>query len=76
MYYIVEIQENADGTGAMLTYTAPTENEAESKWHDILKYAAISTVYKHTAVIMDNVGRYKQRGSYTHYAQEVESNEG
>ena len=40
MYYIIETQQNADGTAAILTYQEAEKNTALSKWHNILSYAA------------------------------------
>lgn len=70
MYYIAEIQENADGTGAVLTYTETTRNGAFSKYHDILHYAAVSNVHLHSAVLMQNDGKYLARETFVHEVEE------
>lgn len=66
MYYILEIQEQNDGTAGTLIYKENTRNEALSKYYDILHYAAISSVPVHTAVLIENDGRYIARESFTH----------
>lgn len=70
MFYIVEIQEQIDGTGAMLTYTASEKNAALSKWHEILRYAAISNVYIHGAMVITNEMKTIAKESYIHESQE------
>lgn len=77
MYYIIEIQEQADGTGAILTFTEPTENQALSKWHSVLTFASVSEVFCHSAVVLDSEGKHIARESYMHYPQveEVELND-
>ncbi len=69
MYYIVETQENADCTASILTYTETNRNTALSKWHQILQYAAVSTVYVHSCVVLDSELRIIARESYTHIAE-------
>ena len=68
MYYIIETQENADGTAAILTYQETTKNAAISKWHDVLRFAVISSVYIHSCVILDSSLKVVEgmRESYIH----------
>lgn len=68
MFYICEIQTNKDGTGAHIMFTAPTLNEAESKYHQILSYAAVSTLPCHAAIIFDEKG-YTQMSRFYEHAQ-------
>ena len=73
MFYILEIQEMADGQKAHLMKTAETKNEALSEYYNILHYAAISTNPIHTAVVMTSDGKYVARESFTHeVSNEVE----
>ena len=51
MFFVIETQTN-DGVGSTIVTTFADRNEAESKFHDILKSAAISSVQKHGAVIL------------------------
>ena len=70
MYIILEIQEQEQGSvPATLTYTAETLDEAKSKYHSILQYAAASTIYRHSAVVIDTNGKYLARECYEHVPQ-------
>jgi len=54
MYYVIETQTNKDGTGTVTpVITKTNRNEAESEFHRILQYAAISPMYKHGAIVVD-----------------------
>ena len=65
----------ADGTVAVLTpIVKASRDEAESAYHSILSFAAVSTIPMHAAVMMTNEGIEIARQSYTHN-QEVEENE-
>lgn len=50
MYVVVEVQKTG-GSVATLVNSYEDRNQAESKWHEILKYAAISSLEKHGAII-------------------------
>lgn len=52
MYYVVETQTGADGTGAAIVTTRADRNSAESDFHRVLSAAAVSSVYKHGAMLM------------------------
>lgn len=71
MYYIIEIQEQANGTGTIVTpiKTSTEKNDALSKYHGLLMYAAISQVFRHTVAIIDGSGQYIARETYTHYPE-------
>lgn len=70
MFYIIETQTTFDGeenkTGAALVSTRNTRNEAESEYHRILQYAAISSVPIHGAVILTDECAPLMYKSYTH----------
>ena len=51
MFFVIETQVNG-GQGSALVTTHATRNEAESKFHQILQYAAVSQVQKHGAIVM------------------------
>lgn len=54
MYFICEVQ-TTNNVGTMLPpLTAETIQDAESKYHQILAYAAISSVQKHGAIIFND----------------------
>lgn len=66
MFYVLEIQENVNNEGSYLITSHNTKEEALSKWHTILSYAAVSQVYLHTAVVINNLGEYIARETYKH----------
>lgn len=53
MYFVIETQAQTDGTGQALVTTKTDRNEAESEYHRILQFAAISAVPYHGAIIID-----------------------
>ncbi len=61
MYIVLEIQDTA-----VLVNSYDTRNEAENKYHTILAYAAISTVEKHSAVMITNDGTFIKSESFEH----------
>lgn len=72
MYYIIETQQNTDGTAANLTYQEESQNAALSKWHEVLHYAAISTIYIHSCCVLNEELKVIARESYRHYPVEEE----
>ena len=66
MYYVIEIQENDNGTNALLHYDLETKNEALSKFHYVLSFAAVSEVTRHTCFVVDPAGQYIARETFTH----------
>ena len=71
MYIILEIQTFADGTVSLLTTTKATKQEAESKYHSILSFAAVSSLPVHAASLLTNEGREIYHQSYTHEGGET-----
>ena len=66
MYFVIEIQSNKDNTAAVLTEKYATRPEAESKFHDVLRYAAVSSVWKHSATMLSEDGGLLRSDCYTH----------
>ena len=66
MYSIIELQ-TTNGQTAHLYQTAETKNEAMSKFHTVLSYAATSNVTYHACIVMDEEGKYLARECYTHF---------
>lgn len=56
-YIVSEIQTNSEGVAAVLNSSFTNRNEALSKYFDILKYATVSSVPVHTAMIFTEDGR-------------------
>lgn len=71
MFFILELQVNG-GVGTSIMKTADTKNEAMSEYHNILKFAAVSSVEQHSCVVMDEQGRYLARECYEHFVEEQE----
>ena len=65
MYSIIELQTN-DGQTAHIYQTAPTLNEAMSKYHTTLASAAISQLDYHACVVLNECGVQMARESYEH----------
>ena len=68
MYIVVEIQTSA--TVATLVNSYEDRNQAESKYHQILTAAALSSVPKHSAVLMNDVGQTIKNETYIHEVTE------
>lgn len=66
MYYIIELQTNADGTAGNIVKTAEDMNNALSTYYGILQFAATSSVYIHTAVVFDEEGRLIAQKCFRH----------
>ncbi len=60
-FFVNEIQN-----GTSTTYAFDSQNVAESKYHDILHYAAVSSVSIHGAILYDNYGNALKHECYTH----------
>ena len=55
-YIVIEMQKNAEGTLTHLVTNHNTLAEAESKYHSILAYAAVSEISIHSATILSEDG--------------------
>lgn len=64
MYIVLEIQ--ASDTIATTINSYEDRNTAESRYHQILAAAAMSTVPHHSAVLMNEIGDPIKSDSYTH----------
>ena len=65
-YLVVEIQTNSDGTVGNIVSAYDTENEAWSKYHDILHFAAVSNLPMHAAVLISNDGNLIDQKCFRH----------
>ena len=75
MYTVIELQTNSEGTTSIISTTHSTQAEAESKYHDILHYAAISNVAIHSAAILTPESAVIRNQCYKHLANKEETNE-
>lgn len=64
MYFCVEIQMYQGGTGATIVTDHNAKNEALSKYHTVLSYAAVSDLPCHACVVLDEEGRTVARESF------------
>ena len=70
-YLVIEIQTNQDGTVGNLVTAHDTLNAAESKYHLVLSYAAVSELPMHAASLIRSDGAVLASQFYTH-GEEVE----
>lgn len=68
MYIVIEIQTST--TVATLVNAYEDRNQAESKYHQILTAAALSSVPKHSAVLMNDEGQTIKSETYIHEVTE------
>lgn len=66
MYIVIELQKTADGSLTHLETVHATKKEAESKYHTILAYAAVSETPMHSAIILNEKGEPVMYKHYTH----------
>ena len=69
MYLVIEIQTNDDETVGNIITVHATRAEAESKYHTVLAYAALSELPYHAAVLMQHDGLLIERRCYTHLTE-------
>lgn len=75
MYFCVEIQTYQGGTGATVVTEHSAKNEALSKYHTVLSYAAVSDLPCHSCVVLDEEGRAIAREAFTRNVPEASSEE-
>lgn len=73
MYVVIEIQTSNNVATIVNAYTE--RSQAESKYHQILYAAALSTVPKHGAVMLTDEGERLKSECYRHYIPEPEPEE-
>jgi len=66
MYVVVELQKSAENAVASLVSTHETLQEAESKFHQVLSYAAVSTLPLHSCVLLNEDAYVIKNESYSH----------
>ena len=72
IYIVTEIQTNTDNTVGILTNYFADRNEAESKYHYVLSFAAKSTLPVHAVSIQTNEGQVIEYKYYKHAQPEPE----
>lgn len=70
MFYVLEMQ--TDQTGSVLVWSYDNLPQAESKFYSILSAAAVSSVRKHGAIILNEDGIMLKHEVFNHTMQSVE----
>ena len=65
VFYVMEIQTN-EGTGSVIPQAFTDRNQAESNYHEVLKYAAVSEIDKHGAILCNEDGFIIKSEVYNH----------
>lgn len=66
-YLVLEIQVSTNGSVAMLPVKDfDDRNAADSAYFSVLSFAAVSNVYKHTALVINEEGEVLLKRTYTH----------
>lgn len=73
MYTVIELQ-TTNGVTSILTFLYADRDQAEAKFHNILAYAAVSTVEIHAVSIIDALGDVVKNDRYYHSQPEPEPN--
>ena len=72
MYIVLEVQTNGNNMAIVPPVTRATLNEAESVYHQALASAAISSVEKHCAMVIDENGVVFDSKCYYHGVESPE----
>lgn len=64
-YIVLEIQKNDNNVISTLITTHEDKNEAMSKYHTVLGYAAVSTLPLHGAVLLNEEGNFIRNETFT-----------
>ena len=70
MFIVIELQTQATGEVGTLVTSHEKRDEAESKFHQILTYAATSALPVHGAVMLDETGMSLRQEAYNHSSEE------
>lgn len=68
MFIVIEIQ--TDATVSVLPFAFTDRQQAEAKYHQLLGVAAVSSVPKHGAVMLNDAGLFLKSECYEHPAAE------
>ena len=69
-YFVIEIQNNAEGEPGVIVTGYEDEAEAETAYLAVRAAARISSVLIHTVLWVDNKGNTKEKKYYVHPAPE------
>lgn len=71
-FLVIEMQTSVEGQVSSAVYTFDTREEAESKWHMVLSYAAVGGLPMHAASLLRSDGALLDRKCYVHAQPEPE----
>ena len=71
-FLVIELQETADGAVTYIVTVHEEREEAESKFHAVLQFAAISHLRRHSAVIITPDGFTQKKECYEYIEPEPE----
>ena len=66
MFIVIEFQKNDEGQISTLVTTHDTLHDAESKFHQVLSYAAVSSLPLHSCMILNEKTYVIKTEVYTH----------
>lgn len=69
MFIVIELQKTGPQVANIVT-SYESLADAESKYHNILAAAAVSSVEAHSAILLNHYGELIKRECYTHSAEE------
>lgn len=65
-YIVLEIQKTSDTEVATIVASFNDRNEAESRYHQVLAAASISSIKKHSAVLLMDDGTFMKSETFEH----------
>jgi hypothetical protein len=65
-YLVIEIQKFDTGAIANFAWAYDNINSAEAKYHALLSVAAVSKLYVHTVILVNETGYMLKHESYDH----------
>ena len=71
MYIVIELQKTSDTELAHLVTAHADREEAEQKYHQVLSYAAVSTVPSHSALLINEDGNLLKKERYIHNREDA-----
>ena len=66
MYIIIEIQAGSGAAAVVPPQTFADRNAAESAMHQALSFAAVSSIEKHSVLMLDDEGHMLETRCYYH----------
>ena len=70
MFYVIEIQTNADGTSGNFVYSFNDKSDADVKYGTLYAIAAKSSVLVHTVIMLTDRGEMMERKAFVHPVEE------